>query len=56
MSKDQSSGEEKSRFRQWFDLNYYRYEVNTGMYVLEPWEKKLFSIFSIFIFQKLLTF
>ena len=48
MPSNKAGTEQKSRLRKWFDLNYYRYELNTGIYMLEPWEKKLFSIFSLY--------
>ena len=34
------------KVRDWFNLKYYQYEINTSIYMLEPWEKKIFSIFS----------
>jgi len=33
--------------RSWIQLKYYQYKLNTGIYMLEPWERKIFSIFSL---------
>jgi len=31
------------------DLAYYQYEVNTALYMLEPWERKLFNTILVLI-------
>jgi len=33
--------------RDYLALKNYQYEVTTGLYMLEPWEKALFSMFMI---------
>ena len=35
--------------RNWLQLKYYQYELNTGIYMLEPREKKIFSILSFLV-------
>jgi len=32
------------KIREWLALKNYQYEVTTGAYVLQPWEKTIFSI------------
>jgi hypothetical protein len=39
----------KKMIRDYLALKYYRYEVTTALYMLEPWEKALFSTFICFL-------
>jgi len=32
------------RIREWLSLKNYQYQVTTGIYMLEPWERTIFSI------------
>lgn len=36
-----------SKFREWVSLKYYQYELNSGIYMLEPWERVLFNVILI---------
>ena len=31
------------KFKDWISIKYYQYELNTGIYMLEPWEKSIFN-------------
>lgn len=32
------------KVREWLSLKNYQYQVTTGIYMLEPWERTIFSI------------
>lgn len=38
------------KLREWLVLKNYQYQVTTGIYMLEPWERTIFSILLMNIF------
>ena len=46
--RNETSGGNKDamfqRIREWLSLKNYQYQVTTGIYMLEPWERTIFSI------------
>lgn len=45
---------QKGRLANFFSEKYYQYELQTALYMLEPWEKALFSKFQFLIYAHIL--
>lgn len=41
------------KVREWLALKNYQYQVTTGIYMLEPWERTIFSILCVEVFLKI---
>lgn len=41
------------KVREWLALKNYQYQVTTGIYMLEPWERTIFSILCFEVFLKI---